>query len=329
MISRNELIRILEEKGYLEDQLNLFYIAKLIRIKISKSHESGKYDFVVAFTGTAGSGKSTLAIMLGILVDKKYNISKNIVYIPKSNEVKKKFDLIDDGSVFHVDEAIKSLYKLKWYEKEQQSITETYATERYKRICSFFLMPRFQDFTEGFRNYRINLWIWIVDRGTAIIYMRDNDKDIKDPWHTDENIKIKNEYFKRRSVMYKSTEAILQAERKTPNYICDFKFPDYAEIDPDGYKLYEQMKLESRKVDDNVDEEKLSLREQKYKMGLIKLIKWIREKLKVSYANLGEIIGVSEQAISTMMAQDLQSTKNSERSYLIYNTNKKERTKTI
>jgi len=219
---------------------NLKLLTKEIRRRLNK-----EYDVVIGITGYPGTGKSTLAIILSALTDPKYSLSKNICFIPTSSQIENTYKSLPQKSVLHIDEASRGLHKHKWQDRIQQKLNELYDTERENHfLCTLLIMPRFQNFSENFRNFRINIWINIIERGIAIAYKKDEDKDCKDPWHIDENYKNKlKKYWKKKKIYERTPYEIVQVESKTSNYWFYFTFPDLPKNIRDEYR---NLKADSR-----------------------------------------------------------------------------------
>jgi len=242
--------------------------------KSMKSKLRKDWDNVNAISGVKeGCGKSTFGIIQGFLIDPKFDLIRNIAFIPDANQISKQFNELPKYSYFLIDEAIKALYKLGWYSVIQQSITKMYATERWQNKCSCVIMPRFRDLTENFRNHKVQYWFHILARGYGVCFVRDEDKDVKDPWHFDENLKYKNKW-NRGSIKNLTLNKIIIAEKRTKNYLFDFSFPQLpSEIE----KLYKRLRVESRKYQ-NEDEEKLKPRQKQWLEQRNKLVAYIKEK---------------------------------------------------
>lgn len=225
-----------------------------------------EYDYVIGITGYPGYGKSTLAAILALLIDNDYEFSFNICFIPTSKEIQESYMKLNMYSILHVDEASRGLHKQKWYDKVQQTLNTLYDTEREGHyLCTLLLMPRFQNFTENFRNFRIKYWINVVERGLAIVYKRDEDKDAKDPWHIDENYKLKFKKWRSKKIYERDIPSVVRMEQQTMNYWFYFQFP---EIPKDVWKDYQELKIGSRIISkantleiesykDKIDREKL------------------------------------------------------------------------
>lgn len=239
--ARNLKIRELL-KDFLENiDENLKYFCKTIRKELREER-----DEVIAITGYPGLGKSQLSTILAVLIDYDYSFGKNICFIPTSKEIEKQYLELPPYSILHIDEASRGIHKHKWHDKMQQKLNELYDTDREGHfLCTLMLMPRFQNFTENFRNFRIKYWINITDRGIAIVYKRDEDKDAKDPWHLDENYKLKQKRWGNKKIYDRNVPEVVRMEQQTLNYWFYFTVP---EIPKDVWAIYQELKKESRKI---------------------------------------------------------------------------------
>lgn len=220
---------------------NLLYFCKTIRRELREQK-----DEVIAITGYPGLGKSQLGTIFSILVDHDYSFGKNVCFIPTSKEIERQYLDLPMYSVLHIDEASRGIHKHKWHDKMQQKLNELYDTDREGHfLCTLLLMPRFQNFTENFRNFRIKYWINITDRGLAVVYKRDEDKDAKDPWHLDENYKLKQKRWGNKKMYARDIPEVVRMEQQTLNYWFYFRVP---EIPKDVWSIYQDLKKESRHI---------------------------------------------------------------------------------
>lgn len=220
---------------------NLKYFCKTIRKELREQR-----DEVIGITGYPGLGKSQLATIIAVLIDYEYTFGDNICFIPTSKEIEKQYLSLPMYSVLHIDEASRGIHKHKWHDKMQQKLNELYDTDREGHyLCTLLLMPRFQNFTENFRNFRIKYWINITDRGIAVVYKRDEDKDAKDPWHLDENYKLKQKRWGNKKIYDREIPEIVRMEQQTLNYWFYFTVP---EIPKDVWSIYQDLKKESRQI---------------------------------------------------------------------------------
>ena len=272
-----------------------------------KQRLRSKYDLVIAITGEEGVSKSCLGIWLGFLLDDNFNIEKNVAYLPSSLEIKDKFNSLKRFSVLDIDESCRGLNKKKWHDKLQQDLVDLYTTERFRNICSLVLMPRFKDFTESFRNHRIKIWIHILHRTStyaqAVVYVRDDDKDCEFPWHQKENYKLKLKKFRGKKVSERRLSDKLTYERRTTNYLLDFKYPKLPE---EIEKAYDYLKLESRKKIKSVEDERIGKTlTEKWKNSLIKAINYIiKSNPKFTQGEVANLVGLSQQTISKVIKKN-------------------------
>lgn len=223
-ISSAELFKKYFTKEYLsqiDEKFKTF--AKEIR-----KRQRNEYDVVIAVTGYPGVGKTTLVILLSWLINNLYSFEKSVCFIPKAKEIEKKYFEIEQRGVFHIDEATKAMHKYRWWDSAQQTLNTIYDTERQEHYkATILIMPRFQNFTENFRNFRIQYWINIIERGISVVYRKDMDKDVKDPWHLDESYKMKQKKWmaSKKRIYERNIADIIRMESKTQNYWFYFEFP--------------------------------------------------------------------------------------------------------
>lgn len=199
---------------------------------------------VIGITGYPGTGKSSVAALLGALIDYDYSFDKNICYIPTSNQIGEQYMSLPMYSFLHIDEASRGLHKHQWQDKVQQKINELYDVEREGHfLCTALIMPRFQNFTENFRNFMITYWINIDKKGLPMFYKKDSDKDAKDPWHIDENYKIKLRKFRGKRVFERTTSDKIRAEQMTD---CYWFYSEVPAIPKDIWEEYQKLKKDSR-----------------------------------------------------------------------------------
>jgi len=235
--------------------------------------EEPYHNFVANDIIVHNCGKTTLGIIQGYLIDRNFDLIKNIAYIPDATQISRQFNELPKYSYFLIDEAIKALYKLGWYSLVQQSIVKMYATERYQNKCSCVIIPRFRDLTENFRNHKVQYWFHVITRGYGVCFVRDEDKDVKDPWHFDENLKYKTK-FSRGAIRNLTLRKVITAEKRTKNYLFDFSFPQL----PDKIEnVYKKLRNTSRKWQSD-DSEILKPRQKQWLEQRNKLIAYLKER---------------------------------------------------
>ena len=228
-------------------------------------------DGVVGITGYPGVGKSQTAAIISLLIDDNYSLEKNICFIPTSKQIEETYLNLPMYSCFHIDEASRGLHKHKWHDRVQQKLNLLYDTDREGHfLCTLLLMPRFQNFAENFRNFRIRYWVNIPQRGIAIFYRRDEDKDTKDPWNLDENYKKKIKYWRGKKLVEREIGDVIRAEQKTKNYWFYVEVP---EIPKEIWQKYKDLKAQSR-VDAKENEASLEVENYRDKLTREKMARW-------------------------------------------------------
>jgi len=203
------------------------------------------WDIVIAISGEEGSGKSICGMIVSWLIDNRWDMEKNVSFLPDEKEIKTEFRRLKQHQCYVIDEAIKSLYKMNFMNSLQQSLVQMWATERYQNKATILILPRFKDLTENFRNHRVKIWINVLARGVACVYSRDEDPHLYDPWHFDESERYKRKKYGHKNVSTIPIDMRLATERKLKNFLFDFRFPD---LPPEDKARYQELKLESRRV---------------------------------------------------------------------------------
>jgi hypothetical protein len=201
---------------------NLLDLVKAIKKRIDI-----KWDCVFVVDGEEGVGKSSLSILLGYLLDKDFDLDKNIAYLPQTSEVEEKFRSIESKQVLLIDEAIKAFYKLRFMDKMQARINIMYATERKQRKITILCIPRFTDLNEFFRNDRVQFWIHLIDRGHAIAFVKDKINIFKpDRWHMKEEEKRIGMLTYKKKFSEIGTEDCIRVYEKSQLFWFAFSFPE-------------------------------------------------------------------------------------------------------
>lgn len=219
---------------------NFRYLVYYLRKRLRRD-----WDIVIALTGEEGSGKSTCAGLVGCLVDKKFNLIDNMALLPDKDQIVKEYFNLKKYQCYVIDEAIRSLYKMTFMTSVTQTLVRMWATERYQNKATILVIPRFTDLVENFRNHRVKLWIHVIARGRALVYIRDDDPHNTDPWNMNYARKIKEKYNKKKNLSLLTIEERINIEKKLPNFLFDFTFPDFS---PEFKKAYQSLKVKSRDI---------------------------------------------------------------------------------
>ena len=162
-------------------------ITKLANIFVKRQQED--YDNFIAITGYEGRGKSTLALRLAnktaSLNNTSFKVKENIVFNDK--ELNNALDTLQKESVIQVDEAISMLYKRDWNSSINKTLIKRFAKIRKNRFTIFFLIPSFNDIDYQLRNHRVFMWIHVVARGLAAVFIKSENPFSNDPWNLSSN----------------------------------------------------------------------------------------------------------------------------------------------
>lgn len=139
---------------------------------------SNDLDAVSIITGYEGEGKSTLAWLLcSNLVDGWEDRWKDHIAFDPLEYIKKS---LDKGScepmVF--DEAVAGLYNRNSMRGENKKLNEFMYVCRERNLAHFFVFPRVTAFDITIVDHRAWSWVEIIDRGQALIRLRDKNKPI-------------------------------------------------------------------------------------------------------------------------------------------------------
>ena len=208
-----------------------------------------------------------------------FDFNKNMSFLDKTEELKKKYNALDRYMPFIIDEGSKNLHKYGWQNKLQQMLIMLSQTERYQNKAFFICFPNFKELTTTFRNDRIKMRLYIYDRNTkqryasCIISMKDVNRWISDPWHMEENAKSFEYLLKRIPIASRSAYHVLKAERKLKGYAGNFDFPSLKHISPRIWKIYMKFKIENAQKEQGTEEEtKDSVRLTKWKYATKQLM---------------------------------------------------------
>jgi len=211
-------------------------------------------DNHVAIEGGTGCGKSNFTFFLvhciHYLLHTNFDMEKQTLFIPSGDEMNKKMANLRQGDVYWMDEAIRALDKKQWYKIDQIEMNQNVKTERWRNNTILYNIQRFIELNESFRNDNIQFRIYIIPRFAAILFVKDIDKDVEDPWHRRENLHIKfgNRKGSIRYTAIKTDEERLKGEIRCPNYFMHEFFPNVKAFPEliEYWDYYNWLKKESR-----------------------------------------------------------------------------------
>ena len=321
-----------EERGW--PRVNVLWLANLFLKRLQND-----LDYFVNCEGTKGYGKSNLMLLLSLIqcrysglwknkytgIIKKvlprrtplpsewehikvgFKFNQNMSFLDDTQDVKRKFNLIDRYMPLTLDEGSKNLHKYQWQSKMQFMLVKLSDVGRYQNKTVFVCFPHFGELNTVFRNDRIMMRLYVYNKNvhqhyaSAIISLKDVNRYISDPWHTDENSRGYEEILKNKPAAYRTPEDILYAEKKLKGYAGNFDFPEIRKISPKIWNIYMKYKMHHAKKDADGDDEILteSERQRKWKISVRKLCDYIKAvKHNITQAELARISGIS---YSTML----------------------------
>jgi energy-coupling factor transporter ATP-binding protein EcfA2 len=330
------------EKFYEErpSKMNLVWLANTIlkRLRTDK-------DYWVNCEGIKGSGKSNLILLLALLIHRYsglwqnkvtgkvvrvlprttplspewehiklgFEFNKNMSFLDSHQDVKNKYNSLDKYGAMIIDEGSKNLHKYNWQSKTQFMLVQMSDTERYQNKCCFVCFPNFKELNPTFRNDRIMARLYVYYRSNAkrysscILSVKDENRHIIDPWHTDTNAKMYEDSLKKIPFGARSPEHILRAERRLKGFAGSFDIPSIKHLSPKLWRIYMTYKIENAQKElTDVDEKEIEWEKKMYrwKYAANSLITFIKEKLPyVTLKELGIISSLSSSQISGLKSE--------------------------
>lgn len=263
-------------------------------------------DVVCAISGYEGDGKSTLAVHHTIDINRLRGMTDEeilerfddyMLYSPNKEITAEKVMKPDKYAPINSDEATKALYKLNWASEGQKYLNMLYQLCRKENKVNLFCIPRFTDLNEYFRNHRVLFWIFIVERGTAVLMQKDWNPFTTDPWHLKENEKILKESMRRKKIIDLSPNEKIALLQKTQNFVAVFHYDDLEKpfkkkyLEGKNKHGYDEMSQTADVGGKLLD---------KYKEGLRKSVLALREK-GLTVMDIGKIIGVTDRTVRRYM----------------------------
>lgn len=197
-------------------------------VEFIKEMQEYDNDMIIAISGARGTGKSTLMMQIvKALKEGWYDFEKYHIY--DRNELKEKLETFEEKETICIDEAISSLFKREFQNKNQNYIIKMFNMYRDKRYLIFLLIPHFWDLDAAVRNsFIVKWWIHVYQRGEAIIFTHDSNPGTWDPWNRKDiyiNWKLKKPYV-------------------VPNYVGNIS---WSKIPDDVFEEYKKVKNKKRR----------------------------------------------------------------------------------
>jgi len=292
-----------------EEKYTIFHFCKYLKKRLKNNR-----DFWCGVSGDTGSGKSIFVITAQILLGRPYDLTKNITYIPKGNEIMEKFNKLNYNTLL-IDEAAKEMRSVNWQSKSQQKVNVAAMTERFKNNAVFLNLPNFNEFTKSMRTGNL-IFRAIVPFRTehyARIFIQRKSRNWRsqDPWGDDFANKMYDKVIKNKKEI--TNEVITDIERKVPNTIMDFIIPNLELILPEITNKYKELKLESRKIDKELDNDllnKKNIYKDKYELLLTKVSKILVNntldigKIRVTKGEIARNLNISMETLNKYLSKE-------------------------
>jgi len=261
------------------------FLANIIR-----KRQRDDWDCVIAITGIEGVGKTTEAWDLSRKVDRKFNLAKNFIFSPKTQEAIKQIKALYQYGAVVMDEGIKMAYKLDWQSKAQRLLNKVYTLNRNENKVTIICIPNFLDLSKFFRDHRVYIWIHVYSRGKAVAFIRADNPYSSDIWQLDKN---NRNFIKAGRKVLLDADKRLEVFQKGTNFLMRLEFPD---MPPKVKALYKELK-NKYKYDDLEDEEKVMpvMRQRDDLIVALRNFKSTRE--------IADLIDMSVRRVSTIFKE--------------------------
>lgn len=257
------------------------------------------WDIVIGICGEEGVGKSTLAIILAWYLSKEFGIRRNIIANPQGQDIADYLTTkLPKYEPVIVDEAIAVMYKLGWQSQAQIMLNTVFSMCRKHNKAVLLCMPRFLDFNAYHRQHRIKIWVEVVERGHAYVFMRDNSPYVEDPWHIKANQKVLEKGLKNRRLSTISQAEINKHLRNTKNFSGEIFFND---LPPELKEEYDQLKAE---VTRNFDIEDVHGVAKLYRHAAQKAIAILYKELGMAQKEIAEAVDISISTVNRLLQNE-------------------------
>lgn len=167
-------------------------------VQDAKRHVRNDNDLVVAITGREGSGKSKFSIRFSHDLERAFNMERQVLFKPTPKQAKETLFSIPKYGVEMVDEATDVLYKRQAMGGSNIGLVQFFAKVRKFNRIVILVLPSFTDLDPFFRKRRVSLRISVIARGLGAAFVARDIEGIEDPWFTDFNKKLAEDYVARR-----------------------------------------------------------------------------------------------------------------------------------
>jgi hypothetical protein len=316
-------------------RINAIWLADTIMKRLKND-----LDYYVNCEGQKGYGKSNLMLLMALLqsrysglwknkltgkivrvvprttplppewehIEVGFRFKKNMSFLDNTADIKIKFNSLDKYMPFVIDEGSKNLHKYNWQSKTQFMLVKLSDTERYQNKAFYVCFPHFTELNAAFRNDRIMMRLYVYARNvkqhyaSCIISLKDVNRYVVDPWHTDDNARAFEYQLRKRPAALRTPTDILNAEKKLSGYAGNFDIPELKVIAPKIWAHYMRYKITNAQKELNDDEDnEFSKNLVKWKMASKNLIDYLKNlHPELTNAEVARIMGLSTTTLSDL-----------------------------
>lgn len=258
-------------------------------------------DVVVIVTGEKGEGKSTVEYHLCVF-DPNFTFPRNYIFDAKPSSVSTRFKKNVKFSRFGMDEAVQSLYKMDYFSNDQNKLIKLLTRARKYNQMLVLCIPDITEVRTSVRKAHVNVWIHVVERGRAMVFIRDKMPMVEDPWHFKHAERLWKKKLETVRASQMDTEAVVSFLRAHPCYAGEFEFPD---MPKDAKKAYLQC-VQEYDVQEEGEEMGGSLeaaQSKRQRIALTLLVRWAVEVVGLKAIEVAEKIGYAAPSITQMLKE--------------------------
>jgi hypothetical protein len=242
----DEIVSIFENIHTLSSSLDKFKKPKIYKrfTNFLFNKNSSNLDTMILITALKGGGKSSTAIQLARewcrIMGWPFNAEKYIAYT--NADLSRKIDSLPPFSPLIADESVRFITSEDWNKKENKELKKKLAQIREKHLFFILCFPlKIKKVEKTYLESFVNYWIELYSRGSAAIFVRDNNP-VFDSWRLD--------YFKNIGSYseFTSEETI---KNKMKDHPCFWKFMKIPKVPDKIYNKYKEIREKNVYRDDS------------------------------------------------------------------------------
>ncbi len=206
-----------------------------------KGMQDNDYDVLIGVSSFKGFGKSTFSMQVcryyiaKYMKEIKYNVRDFNAF--DNYEVHDKINKLPEFSPFNCDEAVRFAMAEDFMRTESKEMKKAFTQIRTKHHIITFNIPDIWWIDKKYREGMMTIWIHIVAKGYAVMFLPDLRPGVNDRWHRKDLLEILKPFS-----FFTPIEKIMPSFRKMPTYHDEFAFP---KIPTDIYEHYLKIREEA------------------------------------------------------------------------------------